>query len=74
MIRPAILLLAFAAPLAACHSPGEQAAQNVEAQSRLDAIRAELGITPAPAAAPAVEAPAVAEAPAAPAQEPSPGT
>ena len=52
----------------------EQAAQNVEAQSRLDAIRAELGITPAPAAAPAVEAPAVAEAPAAPAQEPSPGT
>ena len=29
MIRPAILLLAFAAPLAACHSPGEQAAQNV---------------------------------------------
>jgi hypothetical protein len=31
MIRPAILLLAFAAPLAACHSPGEQTAQNVAA-------------------------------------------
>ena len=31
MIRFAILLLAFAAPLAACHSPGGQTAQNVTA-------------------------------------------
>lgn len=54
----------------------EQAAQNFEAQSRLDSIRAELGITPtaAPAAA-ATETPAVATEPATPpAQEPSPGT
>lgn len=59
----------------------EQAAQNMEAQSRLDAIRSELGITPAaapaaaeaPAAAPAAETPAVATEPAAPAQEPTPG-
>ena len=40
----------------------EQAARNVEAQSRLDEIRAQLGIetaaTPAPTAAPAAEAPA----------------
>jgi phage shock protein A len=41
----------------------EQASQNLEAQSRLDAIRSELGI-----------APAVAEAPAAPAAEPATAT
>jgi phage shock protein A len=61
----------------------EQAAQNVEAQARLDQIRAELGITPAaaaapaPAAAPAAEQPAVAEQPAteppAPTEQASPG-
>ncbi len=50
----------------------EQAAQNIEAQSRLDAIRAELGIETegaTPAEAPATEAPAVATEPA-----PEPGT
>ena len=55
----------------------EQASQNVEAQSRLDEIRSELGIaptvaaTPAPAVAPAAAEPAVATEPAtAPATEP----
>jgi phage shock protein A len=59
----------------------EQAAQNFEAQSRLDAIRAELGIESATApAAPAVaepalaEAPAVTEPPAEPTPQASPGT
>ncbi|WP_426572180.1 PspA/IM30 family protein [Aquihabitans sp. McL0605] len=52
----------------------EQAAQNVEAQSRLDEIRAQLGIETTGAAAPAAPAVAEATAPATePPAEPSPG-
>ncbi|MEZ5138860.1 MAG: PspA/IM30 family protein [Acidimicrobiales bacterium] len=50
----------------------EQAAQNMEAQSRLDEIRAQLGIETAAPVAPAADAPAVAEATAEPPAEGTP--
>ena len=52
----------------------EQAAQNMEAQSRLDEIRASLGIDTATGAEPTAEPAVATEPPSEPTQQPSPGT